>query len=747
MKSGYVCAGGAVGLGKFYVTTAIDYVNGEPHLGHAYEKIATDVIARYHRLAGDDTFFLTGTDEHSLNVARRAREEGLSPKEFCDLMSEKFRQAWAKLEISYDRFIRTTDEDHVATVQDLIRRINDRGFIYQGTYSGWYCVSCERFLDESELVEGHCPVHPSRKVEWVEERNYYFALSRFQERLLHHIEEHPEFIQPETRRNEVLNRIREGLQDVSISRSTVEWGIPLPVDPQQVVYVWFDALTNYVTGAGYGRRLLAHQSQPQPQPQVQEQSQEHSFDYWWPADLHVVGKDITWFHCVIWSAILLAAELPLPKTVFGHGFVNVGGAKLSKSEGVMVDPLQLADEYGADVLRYYLTREISWGKDGDFSIGSLRERYNADLANDLGNLLNRTVAMTDRFLAGTIQVPTGAGSAAQPPAASTPLDRSLIEHALRVVEEYQARMESLDLSGALDAVWSLVDMANKYIDERAPWVLARSSVTRPQLEEVMYNLAEVLRRIAILISPTMPVAAEKIWTQLGLSGSPAQAPLGGLASCHRWGVFPGGTKVQRGAPIFPRLEVAEPEAATHPGQTAEPVAMASAASTASATAGAAKVPGVTAKAGAAVPATAPHGGVPPQETGKAGVQQGGVAAVKAAAGLSEEEAGLITIDQFGEIRLRVARVLEAAKVEGADKLLRLQIDLGGEQRQIVAGIAKYYTPEELVGKEIVVVANLKPAKLRGIVSQGMLLAATSVDGSRLALVTPERPVGPGATVR
>ena len=688
---------------KFFLTTAIDYVNAEPHLGHAYEKIAADVIARFHRLAGDDTFFLTGTDEHSLNVARRAQEEGLTPKEFCDRMVAAFQRAWEVLDIRYDRFIRTTDEDHVATVQEIVRRINEHGYIYQGTYAGWYCVSCEKFLNESDLVEGRCPLHPTRKVEWVEEPNYYFALSKFQERLLDHIEKHPEFVRPESRRNEVLNRIREGLQDISISRSTVDWGIPLPIDPNQVVYVWFDALINYVSGAGFGGG---------------QGEKSGKFNYWWPADLHIVGKDITWFHCVIWPAILMAAGLPLPRTVFGHGFINVQGMRLSKSAGVVVDPIRLAEEYGSDAVRYYLMREFSFGKDGDFSIAGLRDRYNADLANDLGNLLNRTLAMIDRFLGGVVSRPiesapvggaagvaeapgppgtvAAAGMLPQPDGAGDERDRALRRTVREAVANYRQRMEALELSEALEAVWAVIDDANKYIDEKAPWDLAKSRERRGELELVMYQLAETLRVVAILVSPFIPKAAVGIWQQLGLAGAPAEA---GLRSCEEWGGFPGGIRVRRGAPLFPRLEEEK-------------------------------------------------------ETGRAGgtdgeAGQAGTAVEAGEAGTAGEagEAGLITIEQFAQVEIRVARVLAAEKVAGADKLLRLDIDVGGEKRQIVAGIAKYYTPEELVDKEIVVVANLKPAKLRGLLSQGMLLAATSPDGKSLALITPERPVGAGAKVK
>ncbi|NPV53581.1 MAG: methionine--tRNA ligase [Firmicutes bacterium] len=717
-------------MAKFYLTTAIDYVNGEPHLGHAYEKIAADVIARFKRLAGYDTFFLTGTDEHSLNVARKAHAEGMSPKEFCDRMVASFKRAWEKLGIKYDRFIRTTDEDHVATVRDIVRRANDRGYIYQGTYSGWYCVSCEAFLSEGQLVDGRCPLHPSRKVEWVEEKNYFFALSKFQDALLDHIEKHPEFILPETRCNEIVNRIREGLQDVSISRSTVEWGIPLPMDPGQVVYVWFDALINYLTGAGYasymsgmagdvtrGEGAGVNAGEVTGAAGPGEPGESREFERWWPADLHIIGKDITWFHCVIWPATLMAAGLPLPGTVFGHGFVNIGGARMSKSEGTVVDPIKLADEYGADALRYYLMRDIQFGRDGDFTIDGLRERYNSDLANDLGNLLNRTVAMTERFLGGVVPAP----------GASDGRDDALVANAMRAARAAREKMEALDFSGAIADIWTIVDDGNKYIDEKAPWTLARSETMRDALNTVMYNLVEALRVTAIMVSPFIPGAARKIWDQLGLDGSPEGA---GWASALEWGKTTPGTRIRRGDPIFPRLERQVAAEAGGAGSEKEG-------------------PGKTKTAQTAKTARNANGGEKKVAEGQASEQASeGVSKIKTGVpGTETPGTGLITIDQFAQVNLRVARVVDARKVEGADKLLQLEVDLGTEKRQIVAGIAKHYSPEELVGKEIVVVANLQPARLRGILSQGMLLAAVSQDGERVVVLTPDKEIEPGAKVR
>jgi methionyl-tRNA synthetase len=487
----------------FYITTAIDYVNSSPHLGTAYEKVTADVIARYKNLCGYRTRFLMGNDEHSQNVERRARELDMRPLDYCDMMAAEFEKAWSALHIQYNDFIRTTEARHIATVQDVLNRIHEKGDIYKGSYSGFYCVSCERFYRDKELEAGKCPVHDVEP-KWIEEENYFFALSRYERPLRRLLDERPEFIRPESRRNEIASILKQGLEDVSISRSTTTWGIQLPFDTTHVVYVWVDALMNYLSGVGYATNPAR-------------------FEACWPADLHIIGKDITRFHCIIWPAILMSAGLELPGTVFGHGFINVEGVKLSKSKGTAIDPLELVERYGADALRYYLIREISFGKDGDFSIERFEERYNADLANGLGNLVSRVLSMVEKYTGGVVSRPDSMheGSA-------------LASLATEVQANYRTAMDAYDLSGATAEVWRLIRASDAFVEESAPWELAKE---RGQAER--------------LVEPVMPERSRVMWGQLSLPGRISET---GLAGLEEWGGYPSGARIRKGASLFPRLE-------------------------------------------------------------------------------------------------------------------------------------------------------------------------------------------------
>jgi methionyl-tRNA synthetase len=667
---------------KFYITTPIYYVNARPHIGHAYTTIACDTIARRQRMLGADTYFLTGTDEHGQKIERAAEAAGKTPQEYTDEVSAQFRALWKRMGITNDDFIRTTEERHTKRVQDLFRRIRDNGYIYKGTYSGQYCVFDELYVDAVEPGTP-CP-ECGRPTETVKEENYFFKLSAFQDKLLQLYTEHPDFIRPETRRNEVMSFVRSGLRDQSISRSTFSWGIPVPDDPKHVIYVWFDALANYITAIGYGSS---------------HEGAREAFKKYWPADLQMIGKEIVRFHCVYWPAFLMAAGLPLPKAIMAHGWLLFEESKMSKSRGNIVRTETILDVLGADALRYFLLREVVFGQDGSFSFDALVQRNIADLANGLGNLASRTLTMITRYFRGEIPYPSAAVS-------HRAGDNAIAESARRVIAEYSTLVDQYQFSRALEVAWSLVAAVDKYIVENEPWALGekRDEESRSRLATILYTSAEALRIVTALAHPVIPDATSRIWAQLGL-GDIRQFPLSDL----KWGQLQLGAKLGNVEAVFPRADksaierMQKMEEQQRSGSTtteAQPEASPTAAIST-----------------VAVPAA------PPAK----------------AATLAD---GKISIDDFAKVELRVGQVKVAEKVKGADKLLRLEVDLGTEVRQVVAGIAESYAPELLVGRKVVIVANLAPRKLRGLESNGMIVAASPEGGKAvLASFLEDVPVG------